>query len=222
MVALPTASPRNTPDERRALILGAAERVFARHGLHGATMADVAAEARMSQGNLYRYFRSKDDIIAAFAERDRAEIARDFGVLSAAEDLVGVFEGFLRQHCLAEPRERAVLMLEIWAEATRNPTLAHTCRSMEDEIRRHLEAFLTALPRAPAHIAAGQPVAGAVDLMIMLVDGYFRRRATDPAFDHVAATDHLLAAMRLLMGQPAGQLQRLAMNHSIPHANTAA
>ncbi len=66
------------PNERQTRILDAAESVFARAGFHAATMQDVAAEAGMSPGNLYRYFASKDAIIAAMAERDRQQIAADF------------------------------------------------------------------------------------------------------------------------------------------------
>ena len=57
--------------DRRALILAAAERAFLKDGFHAASMQTVAAEAGMSPGNLYRYFRSKEDIIAGIAERDR-------------------------------------------------------------------------------------------------------------------------------------------------------
>jgi TetR/AcrR family transcriptional repressor of uid operon len=35
----------------------------------------------MSPGNLYRYFASKDAIIAGMAERDRNQIAADFAAL---------------------------------------------------------------------------------------------------------------------------------------------
>ena len=41
--------------ERHIRILDAAERGFARAGFHAATMQDVAADASMSPGKLYRY-----------------------------------------------------------------------------------------------------------------------------------------------------------------------
>jgi AcrR family transcriptional regulator len=52
-------------DARRESILEAAARLFARRGLNGATMADIAAEADLSAGALYRYFSSKDDLMRA-------------------------------------------------------------------------------------------------------------------------------------------------------------
>jgi TetR/AcrR family transcriptional regulator, repressor for uid operon len=46
--------------DRRTRILDAAETCFVRSGFHRTTMQDVAAEAGMSAGNLYRYFPSKE------------------------------------------------------------------------------------------------------------------------------------------------------------------
>ncbi len=40
--------------DRHTRILDAAERCFARAGIHRTTMQDVASEAGMSPGNLYR------------------------------------------------------------------------------------------------------------------------------------------------------------------------
>ena len=67
MTALPL--PHDRPEdeaqaERRARILDAAERCFVRSGFHRTTMQDVAAEAKMSPGNLYRYFPSKGELFA--------------------------------------------------------------------------------------------------------------------------------------------------------------
>jgi len=78
---VPASSPESVLSERHIRILDAAERVFARAGFHAATMQDVAAEAGMSPGNLYRYFSSKDAIIEGMTERDRSLIAEDFGRL---------------------------------------------------------------------------------------------------------------------------------------------
>ncbi len=59
----------------------------------------------MSPGNLYRYFPSKDAIVAGLAERDRAAVAEDFGGIEAAPDLMQAFAGLARRH-LAEAPDR--------------------------------------------------------------------------------------------------------------------
>ena len=50
---------------RRAEIVAAAQRCFAAKGLHGASVADIAREAGLSVGQLYRIFASKEAIIEA-------------------------------------------------------------------------------------------------------------------------------------------------------------
>src|SRR6187401_3335842 len=64
--------------DRRSDILAAAQRCFVRSGFHGASMQDICAQAGMSPGNLYRYFPSKEALIAGIAERERAEVAQEF------------------------------------------------------------------------------------------------------------------------------------------------
>ncbi|MFD4428204.1 TetR/AcrR family transcriptional regulator [Nocardia sp. NPDC058497] len=52
-------------ERRRQQILAAAQLCFARKGFHETSMQDVFAEAGMSAGAVYRYFTSKNEIIAA-------------------------------------------------------------------------------------------------------------------------------------------------------------
>ena len=56
-------------DERREQILDTAAVVFARKGLAGTKISDIAKEAEISQGLLYRYFTSKEELFAAVIER---------------------------------------------------------------------------------------------------------------------------------------------------------
>ena len=56
-------------EERMGQILGAAEKVFARSGFHTSSMDDIVEESGLSKGAVYWYFASKDDLIAALAER---------------------------------------------------------------------------------------------------------------------------------------------------------
>src|SRR4051794_33106666 len=86
---------QRTPEaagDRRARILDAAERCFVRTGFHRATMQEIATEAGMSPGNLYRYFPSKDAMVEGLAGRDRADIARDFERFGDGDDFMAVFK----------------------------------------------------------------------------------------------------------------------------------
>jgi AcrR family transcriptional regulator len=56
-------------EEQRERIMDAALHVFARKGLTGTKMADIAVEAGVSYGLAYHYFGSKEKIFSALAER---------------------------------------------------------------------------------------------------------------------------------------------------------
>lgn len=58
----------------RRAILEAAERLFARAGYHQTKMADLAAEAGVAVGTLYRYFKNKEEVFASLFTRHRAEM----------------------------------------------------------------------------------------------------------------------------------------------------
>ena len=55
--------------ERKNQILDTATAVFARRGFHQARMDDIVQESGLSKGAIYWYFKSKDDIILALAQR---------------------------------------------------------------------------------------------------------------------------------------------------------
>ena len=56
-------------EQRRKLILTAAEKVFFSRKGEAATMDDVAAKSELSKGTLYLYFKNKEDILYALAEK---------------------------------------------------------------------------------------------------------------------------------------------------------
>ena len=55
---------------RRAEILRAAKRVFAKKGFHGTTIADIAKAAKLSYGSVYWYFDSKDTLFHAVMDNE--------------------------------------------------------------------------------------------------------------------------------------------------------
>lgn len=184
--------------ERHIRILDAAERVFARAGFHAATMQDVAAEAAMSPGNLYRYFSSKDAIIAGMSERDRSLIAEDFGSLCPDNgSLLDQLEELGRKHLVRQPREKAVIAVQIWAEAARNPEMARMCADIDGTVIEGLAAAIGEAKRngeLPPRLDEHRFLLA----ISMMADGYFCRRAMDPNFDDAVAADTLFAAMRQL------------------------
>src|SRR6195256_6727565 len=96
-------------EDRRAEILEAARRCVARSGFHQTSMQDICAAAGMSPGNLYRYFPSKEAIIAGIAERDRAEVGQQFARADLSQGLFTVLEGMVQHYFAEHPRERVLL-----------------------------------------------------------------------------------------------------------------
>ncbi len=62
--------------ERREQIIHAAVSVFARKGLASATITDIASQAGISHGLLYRHFASKEEVFAAIVEQAANEAIR--------------------------------------------------------------------------------------------------------------------------------------------------
>lgn len=198
MIPFTAAALQNALTERHIRILDAAERVFARAGFHAATMNDVAGEAGMSPGNLYRYFASKDAIIAGLAERDRMEIAADFAALDPAKGgLLDQLEALGRRHMVDKPREKTVLALLIWAESARNPAMASMCASIDGTVAQGMSAAVAAA-KANGELPANLDDARFLQAIFMMADGFFCGRAANPDFDTASAADTLFKAMRVL------------------------
>jgi AcrR family transcriptional regulator len=179
--------------DRRSEILVTAARLFAEQGFHATSMRDLCAALSMSPGNLYHWFPSKQAIIAAFVEADRATTASRLAALSTAGDLASAavpqIIGYVTTATDAEIR----LFLEIYAAALRDPELAPLVRTADAEARAGLAALLRG-----AGIA--DPEATAV-VVIALVDGLVSRRAIEPGCDLAALAGPVGAALGALLAR---------------------
>ncbi|UEM18911.1 TetR/AcrR family transcriptional regulator [Skermanella mucosa] len=188
--AAAATDPREAQQQR---ILAAAMTCFARSGFHKASMQDICAEAGMSAGNLYRYFRSKEAIIGAIAEADRVRNAEIFEILDRTDDpvrgLSALARAFLRE---MHGREAPALCTEIIAEALRNPEI----RAMfERNINEAHAACAKALRRGieKGTVDPGIDVDVTVRLLMALGDGIIAHRPmadfmTDDRIDAVLDT----------------------------------
>ncbi|GGH09298.1 hypothetical protein GCM10007036_05270 [Alsobacter metallidurans] len=189
--------------ERHSRILDAAERCFVRSGFHRTTMQDVAAEAQMSAGNLYRYFPSKDAIVAGLSERDRNELAADFTAPAGPVDFFGFLEALGRKHFVEAPREKAVMLLEIWAESTRNPAVRDCCGAIDGLLQTMMLDLIAAGKNSGAVVASVDP-AFALRVLFTMADGLFKRRALEPGFDGEQELANAMAVFRAVF---TGQIQ---------------
>lgn len=117
---------REEPETRRAQIVDAAKRCFREIGFQATSVDQIAAEAGVSVGLLYRFFKSKGAMIEAIVVEDAESQLRQFGALidsgrSGPVDVSSLVKGSLAQ---ASPnREQMALMFEMAAELCRNPSL---------------------------------------------------------------------------------------------------
>jgi TetR/AcrR family transcriptional regulator, repressor for uid operon len=210
-VTKPGAEPKPPAmDQRQGKILDAAQHCFAQTGFHRTTMADIAAQAGMSAGNLYRYFASKDAVVAQLCARDRAEIAGGFSLIHEAPDPFLAFQALGRHHLVDEPRYRAVLVAEIWSEAARNPGIAKMCTDFDADIGARLSAFMVNL-KSRNLMRDDVDHDRLAEMITVLVDGVISRRARDPDFDPAPFVDHI---GELVMAAAAGALPSLLRAHA--------
>src|SRR5438876_5932649 len=66
-------SGRNSSVDKRAIILRAATRVFARNGYFNSKVADIARAADVADGTVYLYFKSKEEILHSIFDQNMAE-----------------------------------------------------------------------------------------------------------------------------------------------------
>jgi len=72
---------------KRSEIIEMAEQRFREYGYNKTTMAEIADDLSMSAANLYRFFRNKQDIAAACAERCMGELCVCLSVVVEKEGL---------------------------------------------------------------------------------------------------------------------------------------
>ncbi|GEP00338.1 hypothetical protein GCM10007887_38880 [Methylobacterium haplocladii] len=158
-------------------------------------MLDLAKAAAMSAGNFYRYFSSKEAIVLGLAERDRERGAAMLGELQKSGDRRAAFLGVLTQYVSALTREAAVLRLDIWSEATRNPAIAAMTESSEAEARAWFLDMFEALATSPDCDPPALHI-----LVSRLLKGVIVDRALTPEFDPAPAVAQLLQLLEAGLG----------------------
>ena len=106
-MAAEPAYRRMRNDERRALLVEHATRLFGEHGYDALSMAQIAREARISKALLYHYFPSKRSIFEAALAAGAAELrdrTEPDPARAPAEQLAATLDAFL---AWVEERPRA-------------------------------------------------------------------------------------------------------------------
>jgi AcrR family transcriptional regulator len=133
-----------TRAQRRQHILTSAWTCFSRDGFHATSMDDIIAATGMSSSAVYRYFRSKEQIIRASAEEGVVRVREIFVALldhdpcpDPAETLTLVVAELHRRSDNPD-YDMTRLALQTWAETLRDPVLHHRVRQLFVDTLEHI------------------------------------------------------------------------------------
>src|SRR3981081_38235 len=136
--------------DRRTQILNAALVCFAKRGFHQASMHDISAEAGISVGLIYRYFENKDAVISAMADQHNREIHEVLERARLAPTLLEAFEIIFTWDCCENaPQVVSAFVVDLFAEAGRNPRVAELVR---DVARTAMDGVPDLIARSPEAI----------------------------------------------------------------------
>ncbi|MCJ2028227.1 TetR/AcrR family transcriptional regulator [Methylobacterium sp. J-043] len=175
---------------RREHILDAAEACFVRNGFHRTTMQDLAREAVMSPGNIYRYFDSKEAVVLGLAERDRERGAVLVEAMERAGDRRAALMGVLARFFLDLSRGAAILRLDVWAESSRNAAIGAMVACGDEEGRTWLITMFDAIKTSPECDSAAL-----FDAVAPLMKGIIVSRALSADYDAGPAVAQLQAVI---------------------------
>ena len=182
-------------ERRRREILDGAAVCFAERGVHRSTIQQICETSGVSAGALYRYFPSKDSIIVALVEAERAENRALVAHLDAAPDVRSGLRDVAAELIATLMDERyGRLSLEIGAEAARNPAAAQAITAGDTELR---VALCASLERGQVDGAVDPrlDVGATVFLLMSLFDGIAGRTA----FSVAPSRKRLIAGFRELV-----------------------
>ena len=152
-------TPRGRDSRRR--LEEAALRVFVARGLDAATTKEIAREAGMAEGNLYRHYKSKEDLAWAVYEAQLARVVRELEAVVGETDTRANLKELLqrfRQLFEAEPDVYAFIVI-----------------AQHNLLRRTPKTLRTPADVVAAVLARGQRLRevrkGSVDLLAAFVIG---------------------------------------------------
>jgi TetR/AcrR family transcriptional repressor of bet genes len=171
---------RESPETRRRLLIEAAERCLAAHGIQGFTIDRICREAGVSRGLISHYFAGKDALLVAVyrsslygAITDRMAVAGSAATptarLAAMIDVAFLPETFRRANLL--------VWLALWGAVATNPKLQKVHRSLYRDYRARLAEEIAAVA---AERRMTLDAAALARNAIALIDGLWLEWCLDP------------------------------------------
>jgi TetR/AcrR family transcriptional regulator, transcriptional repressor of aconitase len=186
---------------RRRQIMDAAIRCFAREGFHRTTMQDIVRETGLSAGAIYRYFKSKEDIVAAIATEHHAAEAAAFAEVSTFDDVGAALRRLADVSLgrLADPAEQEWrrVTVQVWGEALRDERVMGIVRGGIDEPVAILAALMRRGQR-DGTLPEDLDPDGAARVCASIFQGLVLQQAWDPKLEvdgYIAAVMSVIEAL---------------------------
>lgn len=201
-----TSSPAQSEEtqiakRRKAQVLDAAAECFRRYGFHRSSMAKISAAAGMSSGHIYHYFKNKEDIVVAIAEREKGVLESilldELKEAKSPEEAKSILINQATKGAdLQKEMSRAALLLEVVAEASRNPEIGSVIHRLDKETH---ESFISALgDSSPENISR-------LEILAALMEGLSVRVFRNPNVDRDLDPEMLQSVIRYLFSLPSKQ-----------------
>jgi len=173
---------------QRGRILDAAQRCFIAHGFHAASISQIASEAGISQGLMYRYFANKRAMILALIERQLEADQQSIGLAAPSMDMVDglllAYGHWARGESLGG-HDTAIasvaLYAEITAEAQRDAVVAEVLRRHDRQTTAAVREWLRGHDTACGRRGDEAALEARVLLLRVTVEGLAMRAVRDPA-----------------------------------------
>ena len=112
-------------------------------------MHDISAEAGISVGLIYRYFENKEAVISAMADRHKKEISEVLQRAKQAPTLLESLEILFTAHCCEEETPVvSAFVVDLYAEASRNPQVADLVRDVLETAMAGVTELISKAPEA--------------------------------------------------------------------------
>jgi AcrR family transcriptional regulator len=168
-------------DARRQQIVDAARARFASHGFTRTSITDIVAESGLSNGAIYRYFASKEELVIAVCEQ-----ASDGFPTALTAGAINVFLEHVR--VLAKETGHARLVAQIYAEAAVNPALAAVVQEQLSSMRKAVARLIPDRQNADAEQIA--------EAFVALCVGYSEQLSVRGDLDPAPFTSALVALLK--------------------------
>lgn len=171
-------------DLRRNQVLTAATECFRNQGFHGTSMSQISKASGMSVGHIYHYFENKEAIIEAIVEKDLLKI---LNVTNRVEQNRG--DGDIFDALIADVETSAAdtfydpdapLLLEVIAEAARNPKIANIIRRAEATAMESIKSYFRKGMMQRQMNISEEALDTACNLLASLFEGFTIRLIRNP------------------------------------------